>query len=68
MAATGERTWASALHTAIFGDPLDLATRPVAYEALHNEVQNVLIPPTYPKGINVHMLQSINQGFALQHR
>lgn len=65
MASMSER-----ISRAILGDPLEagLLPKPISYEDLHNDVQSILIPPMYPKGINVHFLQSIKKNFALQHR
>lgn len=65
MASFSER-----ISRAILGDPLEagLLPKPIAYEDVHNDVQSILIPPMYPKGINVHYLQSIKKSFALQHR
>lgn len=53
----------------LWGDGYTPAPRAISYEDGHNAVQDVLIPPSYPKGINVVVLQSTaSPHFAIQHR
>ena len=54
----------------VLGDPVEaaLAPRATSYEEVHGDVQGILIPPTFPKGITVHLTQSLNKHFALQHK
>ncbi len=58
--------WARAL----LGDPVEAALQaaPTSYEDVHAVVQSILLPPMLPKGLTVHVLQSQNKQFALQHR
>jgi hypothetical protein len=62
--------WTSRVSTAIFGDAVDAAlqAKPTSYEEVHAEVQSVLLPPVYPKGISVYALQALNKHFAIQHK
>lgn len=72
MAGLAERAgaWLERVKGDVLGDPLNanLVPEPVSYEEVHNEVQSILLPPTYPKGLTVHVNQSLNSHFALTHK
>lgn len=54
----------------MLGDSVEAALQgsPTSYEDVHATVQSILLPPMLPKGITIHLLQSVNKQFALQHR
>jgi hypothetical protein len=58
------------LGRAVFGDPdaVGLQGRVPSYEELHAEAQAILVPATYPAGLTVQLLQSLNKHFGLTHR
>ncbi len=49
-----------------FGGAAD--RRVTSYEDVHADVQSILLPPTYPKGVGLYILQSLNKSFAVQHK
>lgn len=64
-------SWLRSFRELILPDAIDTDTnigRITSYEDVHNDVQSILIPPTVPKGISVHILQSLNKSFAVQHK
>lgn len=60
----------SYISRALLGDPLEaaLAPRVTSYEEVHADAQSILLPPMCPKGVTVHLLQSLNKSFALIHK
>jgi hypothetical protein len=58
------------LSRAVFGDPNTegLQSRVGSYEELHAEAQSILVPPVYPAGLTVQLLQSLNKNFGITHR
>jgi hypothetical protein len=53
----------------LFPDVGGAADRRVSsYEDVHADVQSILLPPTYPKGVGLFVLQSLNKNFAVQHK
>ena len=47
-------------------DPVTI--RASSYEDVHADVQSIVLPPLFPRGLNVSLLQSINKSLALVHR
>lgn len=56
---------------AILGDPMAAANQKPgvpAYEEMHTDVQNILLPPGVPRGLSVNILQPVSKNFALTER
>jgi hypothetical protein len=47
-------------------DPFTI--RASSYEDVHADVQSIVLPPLFPRGLNVSLLQSLNKSLALVHR
>lgn len=62
--------WWATITNHVLGDPVEaaLAPKPTSYEDVHTEVQSILLPPTLPKGVTVHVQQPLNKHFALMHK
>jgi len=42
--------------------------RASSYEDVHADVQSIVLPPLFPRGLNVSLLQSLSKSLALVHR